>query len=164
MTSNIFKMNLPQHSKIIIYQSKRDFNNEELTEVEEILNKFMAGWNTHGDALTADYAIPYDRFIVIAVDESQVSTSGCSLDSLTRTMKKIEEKFNFGLMDQMMVSYSHNNEIFTLPLTEFKQKVRSGEVPEDAHIFHNGVTNLGEFEESWEMPLAESWVSSLLKP
>lgn len=157
-------MNLPQHSKIIIYQSTRNFNNEELTEVEETLNKFMSGWNTHGDALTADYAIPYDRFIVIAVDESSVSTSGCSLDSLTRLIKKIEAKFNFGLMDHMKVSYSLDNEIFTLPLTAFKQKVRNGEIPEHAHIFHNGVTNLQEFEESWEMPLGESWVSSLLKP
>lgn len=156
-------MNLPQHSKIIIYQSGRNFTNEELTEVEAILDKFMSKWNTHGEALTADYAIPYDRFIVIAVDESSVSTSGCSLDSLNRIVKKIEREFNFGLLDQMRVSYHLDNEIYTLPLIEFKEKVRSGEIPEHANVFHNGVRNLQEFEENWEMPLVESWVSTLLK-
>lgn len=156
-------MNLPKHSKIIIYQSERNFTGEELAEVENMINEFMARWNTHGEKLTADYAIPYDRFIIIAVDESSVSTSGCSLDTLNRLMKRIEEKFKFGLLNQMRVSYSLNNEIFTIPLTEFKQKVRNGEIPEQAHIFHNGVTTLQEFEENWEMPLEESWVSSLIQ-
>lgn len=156
-------MNLPQHSKIIIYQSNKNFTGDELAEVENMLNQFLAKWNTHGQSLTADFAIPYDRFIVIAVDENSVSTSGCSLDSLTRLVKQIEQKFNFGLMDSLKVSYSVNQEIFTIPLVQFKQKVRSGEIPESAHIFHNGVSTLKEFEESWEMPLRDSWVSELLK-
>lgn len=156
-------MKLPQNSKIIIYQSERNFSGEELVEIEEMIDEFMDRWNAHGEKLTADYAIPYDRFIVVAVDESSVSTSGCSLDTLNRLMKRIETKFNFGLLNQMRVSYRLNDEIFTIPLTEFKQKVRDGEIPEHANIFHNGVTTLQEFEDNWEMPLAESWVSSLLK-
>ena len=66
-------MKLPQNSKIIIYQSERNFSGEELVEIEEMIDEFMGRWNAHGEKLTADYAIPYDRFIVVAVDESSVS-------------------------------------------------------------------------------------------
>ncbi len=155
-------MNLSQNSKIWIFQSTRNFNSEEITEIESTLDAFMQEWNAHGAKLTAAYAIPYDRFIVLAVDENVEPASGCSIDSMTRIVKALEEKYNFGLLNRMLVSYKIEDEIFTLPLNEFKQKVKNNEIPEDASVFHNGITKLSEFEESWELPLAESWVKSLL--
>src|SRR5690606_11477834 len=155
-------MNLSQNSKIWIFQSTRNFNAEEITEIESTLDAFMQEWNAHGAKLTAAYAIPYDRFIVLAVDENVEPASGCSIDSMTRIVKALEEKYNFGLLNRMLVSYKIEDEIFTLPLNEFKQKVKNNEIPEEASVFHNGITKLSEFEESWELPLAESWVKSLL--
>lgn len=155
-------MNLSQNSKIWIFQSTRHFNSEEITEIESTLDAFMQEWNAHGAKLTAAYAIPYDRFIVLAVDENVEPASGCSIDSMTRIVKALEEKYNFGLLNRMLVSYKIEDEIFTLPLNEFKQKVKNNEIPEEASVFHNGITKLSEFEESWELPLAESWVKSLL--
>ncbi|MDD3771605.1 MAG: ABC transporter ATPase [Weeksellaceae bacterium] len=155
-------MNLPQESKILIYQAIRNFTSEEIDEIEQSLDSFMSDWNAHGAELTAAYALPYDRFIVIAVDETLVKTSGCSVDSLTQFIKGIEAKFNLGLLNNMMVSYSINNEIFTIPLNEFKQKVKQDEIPQHASVFHNGVKTLSDFEESWELPLSESWVNVLL--
>ncbi len=155
-------MNLPQNAKIWIFQSTRNFNAEEITEIETKLDAFMQEWNAHGAKLTAAYAIPYDRFIVLAVDENVEMASGCSIDSMTRVIKSLEEKYNFGLLNRMLVSYQLDGEIFTLPLSEFKQKVKNNEIPEEASVFHNGITNLGEFEEGWELPLSESWVGSLL--
>ncbi|MGB6083716.1 ABC transporter ATPase [Moheibacter sp.] len=155
-------MNLSQNSKIWIFQSTRNFNSEEITEIESTLDAFMQEWNAHGAKLTAAYAIPYDRFIVLAVDENVEPASGCSIDSMTRIVKALEEKYNFGLLNRMLVSYKIEDEIFTLPLNEFKQKVKNNEIPEEASVFHNGITKLSEFEESWELPLAESWVKSLL--
>lgn len=155
-------MNLSQNSKIWIFQSTRNFNSEEITEIESTLDAFMQEWNAHGAKLTAAYALPYDRFIVLAVDENVEPASGCSIDSMTRIVKALEEKYNFGLLNRMLVSYKIEDEIFTLPLNEFKQKVKNNEIPEDASVFHNGITKLSEFEENWELPLAESWVKSLL--
>lgn len=155
-------MTLSPNSKIWIFQSTRNFNAEEINEIESTLDAFMQEWNAHGAKLTAAYAIPYDRFIVLAVDENVEPASGCSIDSMTRIVKALEEKYNFGLLNRMLVSYKIEDEIFTLPLNEFKQKVKNNEIPEEASVFHNGITKLSEFEESWELPLAESWVKSLL--
>ncbi len=155
-------MNLSQNSKIWIFQSTRNFNSEEISEIESVLDGFMQEWNAHGAKLTAAYAIPYDRFIVLAVDENMEMASGCSIDSMTRVIKSLEEKYQFGLLNRMLVSYQLDGEIFTIPLNEFKQKVKNGEIPLQASVFHNGITSLGEFEEGWELPLSESWVASLL--
>lgn len=155
-------MNLPEESKIWIFQSKRNFTAEELTEIENKLEQFMGEWNAHGDSLTAAYAIPYNRFIVIANDETKVPASGCSIDTLSHLIKEIEDKFQLGLLNRMLVSYAIGEEIITLPLNEFKQRVRNNQIPEHASVFHNGVSKLKDFEESWELPLSESWVNVLL--
>ncbi len=155
-------MNLPQDAKIWIFQSSRNFTEEEITDIEKELDEFMLEWNAHGAALTAAYAIPYDRFIVIAVDENKVPASGCSIDSMTRMIKSLEEKYKFGLLNRMLVSYKIEDKIRTLPLSEFKQKVKQHEIPDDASVFHNGLASLREFEEGWELPLSESWVKTLL--
>ena len=156
-------MNLSSNSKIWIFQSTRNFNSEEINEIEQVLDAFMNEWNAHGAKLTAAYAVPYDRFIVLAVDENVEPASGCSIDSMTRIIKALEEKYNFGLLNRMLVSYKIEEEIITLPLNEFKQKVKNNEIPETASVFHNGLTSLREFEEGWELPLNESWVKTLLQ-
>jgi len=161
-TTSGIQPNLPQDSKIWIFQSSRNFNEEEITTIEKTLDSFMLEWNAHGAALTGAYAIPYDRFIVIAVDEKMAQASGCSIDSMTRQIKALEEKYNFGLLNRMLVSYKIDDEIITLPLNEFKRKVKENEIPEEASVFHNGITQLSDFEESWESPLNESWVKQLL--
>lgn len=157
-------MNLPEDARIWIFQASRNFTAEEISDIEYTMDQFMKEWNAHGAALTSAYALPYDRFIVIAVDENQTQASGCSIDSMTRIIKALEEKYQLGLLNRMLVSYQIEGKIITLPLAEFKQKVKNNEIPMNASVFHNGVTNLKDFEESWELPLAESWVSSLIQP
>lgn len=155
-------MNLPLDSKLWIFQSTRNFNAEELQDIQQTLENFMLQWNAHGAALNSAYAIPYNRFIVIVVDENQAEASGCSIDSMTRVIKAIEEKYNFGLLNRMLTSYKHNDEIITLPLNEFKQKVKNRELAEDTIVFHNGLVNLGDYQSQWESPLAESWAKIYL--
>jgi hypothetical protein len=75
----------------------------------------------------------------------------------------LEEKYQFGLLNRMLVSYQLDGEIFTLPLNEFKQKVKNNEIPMEASVFHNGLTSLEAFENGWELPLAESWAGNLIQ-
>jgi len=155
-------MNLSNNSKIWIFQSTRNFNSEEINEIEQVLDIFMKEWNAHGAKLTAAYALPYDRFIVLAVDENVEPASGCSIDSMTRIIKALEEKHQFGLLNRMLVSYKLHDEITTISLPEFKQKLRNNEISEEATVFHNGLTSLNEFDLHWELPLRESWAKSFL--
>lgn len=155
-------MNLPLNSKLWVFQSSRKFTPEEIQDIQSTLENFMTQWNAHGAPLTSAYAIPYDQFIVLVVDETQTQASGCSIDSMTRIIKEIEEKYQFGLLDRMLVNYKINEQIFTIPLPAFKQKVKEGEIPTDAIVFYNGVTSLEAYQNQWELPLDQSWAKIYL--
>lgn len=155
-------MNLPLNSKLWVFQSSRKFTPEEKKDIQSTLENFMTQWNAHGAPLTSAYAIPYDQFIVLVVDETQTQASGCSIDSMTRIIKEIEEKYRFGLLDRMLVAYQIEDKIHTLPLNEFKQKVKEGTIPTDAIVFYNGVTSLEAYQNQWELPLDQSWAKIYL--
>lgn len=163
MKSNaLYPNEIAEESKIWIFQSSRDFTQNEIFEIERELSEFIQDWNAHGAALTATFWIPYGRFIVISADENRVQASGCSIDSMTRKMKAIEENYNFGLLNRMLVSYKSKGEIFTLPLADLKQKIQSGELNDEINVFNNGVSTLNQFQTSWELPLQQSWAAKFM--
>ena len=56
--------NLPEESKIWIYQSNRKFSEEEVLAIETDLQAFLATWESHGTGLEASYQLQYQRFII----------------------------------------------------------------------------------------------------
>ena len=73
---------LPGTSRVWIYQANRSFSPEELTEIKAALDTFITEWTAHGQNLKAGYDIRYNRFIVLALDQSLNMASGCSIDAL----------------------------------------------------------------------------------
>ena len=47
--------NLPEESKIWIYQSNRKFSDEEFAEIEKDLKNYLEDWSAHGVSLEASY-------------------------------------------------------------------------------------------------------------
>ena len=61
--------NLPEESRIWIYQSNRKFSDVEIAEIESDLKNFIEDWAAHGTSLEASFIIKYNRFIIIAVNQ-----------------------------------------------------------------------------------------------
>jgi predicted double-glycine peptidase len=68
--------NLPEESKIWIYQSNRKFSDEEFSEIETALQSFLEGWEAHGVSLESSYQLKYNRFLIIAVDQDVQAATG----------------------------------------------------------------------------------------
>ena len=81
------------------------FQRDELEDVKSSLNDFLKQWTAHGQNLKAGYDIPYNRFIVIGLDQSMASASGCSIDASVHFIQSLEKKFEVDLLDKMNVSY-----------------------------------------------------------
>ena len=111
--------------------------------------------------MLADFKLPFDQFIVVAVDENQATASGCSIDKLTKLMRELDADYSFDLLNRMLVSYQIEEEIIVEKLPTFKQKVKNGEI-KNVHVFNNGISSLNEFKTDWLLPLEESWAKSLL--
>ncbi len=72
---------LPEESRVWIYQSDRKFTDEELAEIESGLQQFVEQWAAHGTGLQASFTTRYNRFIILAVNQEAQGATGCSIDA-----------------------------------------------------------------------------------
>ncbi len=153
---------LPETSRIWIYQADRNFSSEELLDVNELLVQFLKDWTAHGAQLEAAYEIKYNRFIIIGLDQSNASASGCSIDASVHFIQELEKKYKVQLLDRMNVSFKQGDYITYKPMGEFKKMAKAKAISKNTIVFNNLVTNKQEYLEHWEVPAAESWHSRFL--
>jgi hypothetical protein len=151
--------NLPEESKIWIYQSNRKFSDAEFSEIETDLKSFLESWSAHGTSLECSYELKYNRFIIIAVDQEVQSATGCSIDASVGFIQTLEKKYDVDLLDKMNVTFKLGEHIAHKPLIDFKKMVKDKAVTENTIVFNNLVNNLQEYQESWEVPAIDSWHS-----
>ncbi|MGI9526236.1 MAG: ABC transporter ATPase [Weeksellaceae bacterium] len=155
-------LDYPSQSRVWIFMGERSLSMPEQEVVKTYLNQFIPQWKAHGDALKAGYELIDNQFIVISVDETPAAASGCSIDSMTRFIKEIENKLKLSFTDRMLISYIDNDKIVTDKLATFKEKVKNGELKENTIVYNNSVSNLSDFWDHWQQPLHKSWAAPLL--
>ncbi len=151
--------NLPQESRIWIYQSSRKFSDEEVTDIEKDLMQFIENWSAHGTSLEASFIIKYNRFIIIAVNQEFHPATGCSIDSSVGFIQNLEQKYSVDLLDKMNVAFKQGEFITYKTLLEFKKLAKDKSVSENTIVFNNLVNTIEELNEGWEIPASESWHS-----
>lgn len=153
---------LPDSSRIWIFQANRSFSEQELQEIRQAMEAFIEEWTTHGSDLKAGYEIRYKRFIILALDQTKTSASGCSIDASVHFIQQLEKKYNVELLDKMNVSYKQGEFVAYKPLNEFKKMAKQKAVSKNTIVFNNLVANKGEYMEHWEVPASESWHSRFM--
>lgn len=148
---------LPDNARLWVYQASRELSEAECAVLENEMDKFSSDWAAHGKALKNAFLIAYKRFLVISVDESQAGATGCSIDSSVAVLKKIESRFDISFFDRMQLTYKSNGEVKDASMSEFQELLREGAISERTIVFNNMVTNKGDWESLWEVPLKESW-------
>ncbi|CAM3308135.1 ABC transporter ATPase [Flavobacterium longum] len=151
--------NLPEDSRIWIYQSNRKFTDDEIGEIDLAVNQFVQQWAAHGTSLAASYKIMYNRFIILAVDQEMYSASGCSIDDSVRFIQSLEAKYGVDLLDKMNVTFRNGEFIAHKSLADFKKMAKEKAVSSQTIVFNNLVNTVGEWNDFWEVPAAESWHS-----
>lgn len=153
---------LPDAARIWIYQCNRSFSESELQEIEQATAQFLNDWTAHGSDLKAGFEIKYKRFIVIGLDQSQASASGCSIDASVHFIQTLEQKYDVELMDRMNVSFKQGEFIAYKPLKDFKKMAKAKSVSKNTIVFNNLVANKLEYDEHWEVPASDSWHTRFL--
>lgn len=151
--------NLPDESRVWIYQSNRKFSDDEVTEINQDLTIFLNQWAAHGTSLEASFQIKYNRFIIIAVNQEVQAATGCSIDESVRFIQQLEQKHKVELLDKMNVTYKSGEFIAFKTLIDFKKMAKEKAVNENTIVFNNLVNTLGEWHEYWEVPAKDSWHS-----
>ncbi len=153
---------MPDHSKVWIYQSSRAFRDVEVQGIRHRIKEFISDWKAHGEDLKAFGDVYYNQFIVIIVDEAQAKASGCSIDSSVHFIKEIEATFEVNLFDRLTIAVMLGQDIHLMEKTEFKSRILSGEIDENTIVFNNMVANKEAFETKWKIPVKDSWHKQLV--
>jgi hypothetical protein len=126
---------------------------------------FVRSWVAHGVPVVGACDWHYDRFLIVAADERATGVSGCSIDSLYRTLKGVEAELGVTLRDSSLVFYRDPAGIIqAVPRAQFRELVSLGEVGESTTVFDNTVGTVGAIRHGeWERPFAESWHSRAFK-
>ncbi len=154
---------MPSNSRVWIFQSNRPFSALESKEIEMSLNLFLKSWTAHGKSLLSSFKINYNRFIIIALDESNNSASGCSIDGCVHFIQKLENKYEIDLLDKMNVTFKQGDFFSYKSINDFKKLVENRSVSLNTVVFNNMVVNITDFLENWEVPASKSWHKRFFK-
>lgn len=154
--------NLPDNSRIWIYQANRKLSELEVSEIKDKTRDFLSQWTAHGSDLEAGFEIKYNRFIVLGLNQSNASASGCSIDASVRFIQSLEQAYQVDLLDKMNVTFYNGEFIAHKSLSDFKKMAKARSVSPNTVVFNNLVNTKAEYEEHWEVPAKDSWHSRFL--
>ena len=155
--------NLPDNSRVWIYQSNRIFSKTELDSISGDLSEFLSGWTAHNHNLEAGYEIPYNRFIVLGVNQQITQASGCSIDTSVRFIQDLEARYEVTLLDKMNVTFKQGDFFAHIPLNEFVKLAKAKSVSKDTIVFNNLVDTKSDYRLFWEVPARDSWHNRFIK-
>ncbi|MDA8594926.1 ABC transporter ATPase [Flavobacteriaceae bacterium] len=154
---------MPDNSRLWVYQSSREFNEEELPVIEKNLINFLNHWTKHGSDLKASFKIDYNRFVTLIVDENFNGVSGCSIDASVHFLKEMQEALGLDLMDKMTIAYKKDEVLQMAKLHEFSKLAKEGVIDKETIVFNNLVQSKLEKENNWEVPASVSWHARYFK-
>ena len=71
---------ISDESRIWIFQSNRLIADLDIESLKKQIDIFLSSWTSHGNQLMVASKIKYNLFIIIALDQSCSTASGCSID------------------------------------------------------------------------------------
>ena len=154
--------NMPDDSRIWIYQSNRDFNESEIEIINYKTTSFLDNWQAHGKDLECSYSIIDKRFIIIAVNESFNPIGGCSIDFSLQLIKDISNTIGIDLLNRLVVNYKLDNRIESLSLSELKNKIKDGDFSPETIIFNSAINSKYELLNNFEIDIKSSWLSKFI--
>jgi len=149
----------PDESRVWIYQADRPFDDTDITTANEEIERFCERWTSHNKELKATGGIMHDQFVVLVVDETRSSASGCSIDKSVAFVKSLEQKYNRTLLERDRLAWLDENEqIHTIKLADLPAAIKEGKLNYNTKVFDNLVANRKDYLTRWTVPLGNSWV------
>ncbi|MFN8286338.1 MAG: hypothetical protein U0V74_06275 [Chitinophagales bacterium] len=152
---------LPHNARVWVYQSNRNFTEQEVAQIELRLKEFVNQWTSHKVGVVGDGAILYNRFIVLMADEERVKLGGCSIDSSVHFIKAVEGALGLNFFDRWNIAYMDGETVKSCNRAEFEALVKQGTITENTIVFNNLVQTKYDLLNSWQLPFGKSWLKNL---
>src|ERR1044071_77519 len=153
---------LPDHSRIWIYQANRKLPAQEKQVAEAALQEFCESWVAHQQPLKTSFSIEHDQFIILATDEDYHLPSGCSIDSSVRALKALGSQLGVDLFDRTKIAFLDKDAVVVYPMARLKELFESGTLKGNTITFNNLVPSRGDLVNNWRTPVESSWLVKYL--
>ncbi len=141
--------NLPDHSRVWIYISNREFTPPEVETVTSTIDQFVRSWKAHQKSLTAAGTLLLNRCVVLAVNEDDEQITGCSIDGSVKLIKEMEQHYNVNFFNRLNMLISCNGNTKMVSYHDLKNH------REDC-IYNPNIETLKEIRENWLVPIKDS--------
>ncbi len=145
---------MPDHSRVWVYQANRPFSASETQAIENYLTPALTQWAAHGAGLNASFEIRFQQVIVIAVDETVNAASGCSIDASTRWFKEMGAELGIDFFDRS-TAVVDGDEVTLLPLTALKNNPL---LTPTKQVIPLQTESLGAYRSGWLQRADTTWL------
>lgn len=154
---------LPDDSRIWIFQSDRLLSEEEIESINPILNFFISDWTAHQQTLRASFTFLHNHFLIIGVDENMAIASGCSLDKVFHVVRACGQKINTDFLNRLHIAAMIQNVITLHSVKQILDIAENRNNNEPLMIFSNIIETKSEMKNNWLIPIEKSWLAPKLK-
>lgn len=150
---------LPDDARLWIFPAGQPLDDAQQADLLAHVDAFLHGWAAHGAPVVGGRELRHGRFLLVGADERATGVSGCSIDTLYRSLGELETKTGVPLRDSSIVFWrGDDGQVRSASRPEFRELVRAGQVTADTPVFNNGVPTVGDVRAGrWEVPLRDSW-------
>lgn len=150
---------MPEYSRVWVYQADQKLSETDVKIIRKRMRNFCEGWNTHGNLMSTSFELMEDQILILAVDESNLGASGCSIDSSVRTLRELENELNINLTDRGKISLKRpTGEMKVIPALGVKSKVFSGEIDLETEVINPMIRIKADLQNLWQ-PVRNSWLN-----
>ncbi len=154
---------LPDDSRVWVFAADPPLQDAGAEQLLDDVERFLKGWQAHGEPLRVGYDWRESRFLTIAVDQSTAGASGCSIDGLYRTLRALEPALGASLVAGGRVFYREpSGAVAAVSRETFGDLAAAGAIRRTTPVFDTTITTLGEWRRTFERPLADSWHARLV--
>jgi hypothetical protein len=149
-------------AKIWMFTSDKPFDADQELAIQSDMDDFCAHWESHGMKLKAMGFILYSRIIVLVVDESFHSISGCSVDNSVAFLKNLENKYRISLFDRLMQTAYLEGNWKTLPTAAWSKLYKENRISHETVFIDTLVGNLNDLMMHVEKKLGDFWLKRII--
>ena len=151
---------LPDNARVWIHGAEQPLAEDQVRRLEHHMAQFLAEWHSHERPVTPAWRLEHDRFVIVGADESALSLSGCSIDSMVRNLKDFDSAtgLNFLGTGGQVFYRDAAGSIQCVNRQAFADLAKQGAIDDQTVVFNNVIQTVGEFRAGrWEVPMRDSW-------
>jgi len=150
---------LPDNSKLWIFQADRIISESEKIKLELGLKDFCHNWTSHDKPLETSFAVMHNLFILLCANDAENPIGGCSIDTSVKAIKTLQSQNNLDFFRRDLVAIIEDKQIGLYPTTEIKNRIMNETISDEALVFNNAIRHKDDIDTNWIKPIKESWMA-----